>query len=103
MPDRTGKLILIMTMQEIKSYFGVSSLSFKRTLTEEGQETSWYTCWINELRVRINVNENVIKEIADDREFNKLSLKDDGEVISHSGQEYHKYYIVIYSDVDYVF
>lgn len=92
-----------MTMQEIKSYFGASALNFKRALTEEGQETEWYNAWIENVRVRLSIHEDIMAKIAANREFDKLSLKDDGVKLSQSGQEYRKYYIVIYPEIDYSF
>ena len=92
-----------MTIQEIKQQLGTTTLNFKRALTEEGQATEWYNAWIEEARVRLSIHEDIMAKIAANREFDKLSLKDDGVRLSQAGQEYRKYYIVIYPEIDYSF
>lgn len=99
-PDRTGKPNLVMTISEIKNQLKVNQLNFKNQLDEEGDPTSWYKAWDNTSRTMVVAHENVLQQI--NRDFNKLSLKDEGLVESQgSGIPYRKVILVIYSDVDY--
>ena len=91
-----------MTMNEIKKVLGTQSLNFKAELSPDGTETGWNRAWINSSRTAVLIHDTLAETITEDT--NTLSLKDMGTLVSNnSGEVYHVYCIIQYSNVKYSF
>ena len=91
-----GSVSTIMTIEAIKSFLSVPELPFQNVLSEEGQPTEWYSCWIKSSRTKLLIHQDTIPEA---KTSDKLSLKDNGIKVAHdSGLEYRTYIIVQYKD-----
>ena len=88
--------MIIMNIDNVKSFLGVACLDFQNVLNEEGLPTPWYKAWINNSRTAVLVHEDLKDGL---RTSKKLSLKNKGEKIAQNGESYKTYIIVEYNDV----
>jgi hypothetical protein len=68
-----------MNITQIKSHLGTPALNFSRTKTQEGQDTEWLSCWLNDTRTNVVIHQDMkpvlIAGIATDLDFKNLGEK----------------------------
>lgn len=81
-------------LQELKATLGVQSLPFTKAVDEQGKETGFLTCWIDETRTRVVIHQDVIaKIIANPKQF--IATKVSDKASKETGEAYKQYVVII--------
>ena len=67
-----------MNITQIKGHLGTPELNFSRTKTQEGQDTEWLSCWLNDTRTQVVIHQDM-KPILIAGKSTDLGFKDLGE------------------------
>jgi hypothetical protein len=64
-----------MTINEIKSKLGLSTLDLNTAKDKDGNPTDWMRHWSNDTREAVSIHKDLVAEIKSDKNLNSLGLQ----------------------------
>ncbi len=91
-----------MTLQDVKTKLGFSSLNLSFSTDAQGNKTEWLTDWDDSRRIRVTIHQDTVSAIRKKPGLTNLAIQTEERTSNESGLPYTMHRIILFKETDYV-